>query len=37
MKNYSKQRDDLLSILKNSKTHPTAEELEAQGQQQKNV
>ena len=27
MKNYSKQRDDLLSILKNSKTHPTAEEL----------
>ena len=27
MKNYSKQRDDLLSILKNSKSHPTAEEL----------
>ena len=27
MKNYSKQRDDLLNILKNSKSHPTAEEL----------
>lgn len=27
MKNYSKQREDLLNILKNSKTHPTAEEL----------
>lgn len=27
MKNYSKQREDLLSILKNSKSHPTAEEL----------
>ena len=27
MKNYSKQREDLLSVLKNSKSHPTAEEL----------
>lgn len=27
MKNYSKQREDLLSILKNSKSHPSAEEL----------
>ena len=27
MKNYSKQREDLLSILKNSKSRPTAEEL----------
>ena len=27
MKNYSRQREDLLSILKNSKSHPTAEEL----------
>ena len=27
MKNYSKQREDLLNILKNSSSHPTAEEL----------
>ena len=27
MKNYSKQREDLLNILKNSRSHPTAEEL----------
>ena len=27
MKNYSKQREDLLNILKNSRSHPTVEEL----------
>ena len=27
MKNYSKQREDLLNILKNSRSHPTADEL----------
>ena len=26
MKNYSKQREELLNILKNSRSHPTAEE-----------
>ena len=27
MKNYSKQREDLLNKIKNSRSHPTAEEL----------